>query len=90
MGRVKGDHIERLITLTSDNIKRLSLYFKSGFLSSHFEGHKRTSMMVQIRKYLKPTLLYNFKEVILVGIQENQFSSSLYFYFFCDDGPMEN
>ncbi len=26
MGRVKYDHIKRLITLTSDNIKRLSLY----------------------------------------------------------------
>jgi hypothetical protein len=26
MGRVKCDHIKRLITLTSDNIKRLSLY----------------------------------------------------------------
>ncbi len=28
MGRVKCDHIKRLITLTSDNIKRLSLYFE--------------------------------------------------------------
>jgi hypothetical protein len=26
MGRVECDHIKRLITLTSDNIKRLSLY----------------------------------------------------------------
>ncbi len=26
MGRVKCDHIKRLITLTSDNIKRFSLY----------------------------------------------------------------
>ncbi len=26
MGRVEGDHIKWLITLTSDNIKRLSLY----------------------------------------------------------------
>ncbi len=26
MGRVKCDHIKRLITLTSDNIRRLSLY----------------------------------------------------------------
>ncbi len=26
MGRVKCDHIKRLITLTTDNIKRLSLY----------------------------------------------------------------
>ncbi len=29
MGRVKCDHIKRLITLTSDNIKRLSLYYKN-------------------------------------------------------------
>ncbi len=27
MGRVKCDHIKRLITLISDNIKRLSLYY---------------------------------------------------------------
>ncbi len=29
MGRVKCDHIKRLITLTGDNIKRLSLYFNT-------------------------------------------------------------
>ncbi len=29
MGRVEGDHIKRLITFTSDNIKRLSLYYKN-------------------------------------------------------------
>jgi hypothetical protein len=28
MGRVEGDHIKRLITLTSANIKRLSLYIQ--------------------------------------------------------------
>jgi hypothetical protein len=33
MGRVKCDHIKRLITLTSDNIKRLSLYFPRDHLS---------------------------------------------------------
>ncbi len=37
MGRLKCDHIKRLITLTSDNIKRLSMYIaraKSGQQSS--------------------------------------------------------
>jgi hypothetical protein len=29
MGRAKCDHIKRLITLTSDNIKRLSLYLRA-------------------------------------------------------------
>jgi hypothetical protein len=33
MGRVKCDHIKRLITLTSDNIKRLSLYCDSFIIS---------------------------------------------------------
>ncbi len=31
MGRLEGDHIKRLLTITSDNIKRLSLY-KNKFL----------------------------------------------------------
>ncbi len=36
MGRVNCDHIKRLITLTSDNIKRLSLYFFTYTLFSLF------------------------------------------------------
>jgi hypothetical protein len=31
MGRVKCDHIKRLITLISDNLKRLSLYYNDHF-----------------------------------------------------------
>ena len=31
MGRLKYDHIKRLIILTSDNIKRLPLYYKTSF-----------------------------------------------------------
>jgi hypothetical protein len=32
MGRVNCDHIKRLITLTSDNITRLSLYQKDDII----------------------------------------------------------
>ena len=47
MGHLKYDHIKRLITLTSDNIKRLSLYF--GYFSwtpevlQEFEDTNETS-----------------------------------------------
>ena len=41
MGLLKCDHIKRLITLTSDNIKRLSLYFQKNHLCLLFQMYEQ-------------------------------------------------
>ncbi len=54
MGRLEGDHIKRLITLTSDNIKRLSLY-KNKFLhkmySIKYTTEKENVNQIALRAY---------------------------------------
>jgi hypothetical protein len=61
MGRVKCDHIERLTILTSDNIKRLSLY-------SHFKGRfsSRCKMIIiWLFSLLSSTVHYTIAHITL-------------------------
>ena len=58
MGRLKWDHIKRLITLTSDYIKRLSLYIEEGIhlnqvdlLLKKEKQHKMVTLIAYKRKY---------------------------------------
>jgi hypothetical protein len=68
MGRVKCDHIKRLITLTSDNIKRLSLYNELSFLcSASFNCYLRVIIVTQLDKSLSKQKL--FRRTLLLKIR---------------------
>ena len=53
MGRLKCDHIKRLITLTSDNIKRLSLYSNGLVLItvSNFFNNRCLQRILKVSSY---------------------------------------
>ncbi len=53
MGRVKCDHIKRLITLTSDNIKQLSLKISLDYKKTKIIVRKKT---IFNRTYIKSDL----------------------------------
>jgi hypothetical protein len=51
MGRVEVDHIKRLITLTSDIIKRLSLYFLFIWISNTGERKNQQQQQKQQQQF---------------------------------------
>ena len=75
MGHLKCDHIKRLITLTSDNIKRLSLYQKR---AEKQRTHALGNLKGLFGKYSARTLpnarLYTmFYQLLLFGLLDQIF-----------------